>query len=170
MNIIIQNETIQIRKTSLRDVEVITAMEQEAGTTSFIMPYRQERHLQVIESKDEEHLSVFDKKGQRLAGFVILAGLENPHLSMELRRIVIQTKGLGLGRQCLQLIKKYCFIQLRFHRLWLDVFTDNQRALQLYTSEGFQLEGRLREAIKQGDQYRSLFLLSVLSHEYDTIP
>jgi RimJ/RimL family protein N-acetyltransferase len=64
------------------------------------------------------------------------------------------------------LIKQYCFEQLRFHRLWLDVYADNDRAIHLYRSEGFVEEGKLREIRKDGDQYRSMFLFSILENEW----
>ena len=42
---------------------------------------------------------------------------------------------------------------------------DNNRAIWLYTSEGFIKEGMLREALKIGDRYVSLIVMSVLQSE-----
>jgi diamine N-acetyltransferase len=61
--------------------------------------------------------------------------------------------------------KKYCFNNLKFHRIWLDVFDDNERAIALYKSEGFKVDGHLRDVIKQSDIYRTLILLSILENE-----
>lgn len=54
----------------------------------------------------------------------------------------------------------------RAHRLWLDVFEHNERARALYTSEGFTVEGVLREHVNLHGQWRSLVLMSMLSREY----
>ena len=55
---------------------------------------------------------------------------------------------------------------LKYHRLWLDVYTDNEIAINLYRSEGFVQEGILRECKKSGDEYRSMVIMSMLEREY----
>lgn len=160
------NTDIGLRHTLVTEVAAIKSLESQPDNSQFVMSYTIERHLQVIESRDEEHLMVWDKAANEMIGYVILGGLSNPHMSLELRRIVIKSKGKGIGRQVVQLIKQYCFEQLHFHRLWLDVYTDNERAVHLYRSLGFVEEGRLRENRKEGDQYRSMFLFSILESEW----
>ena len=162
----IENQKIGIAETIISNIETICNIENDLNNKVFITPYDKDRHQQVIDSKDEEHLTVWDKATGNIIGFIILAGLENQNLSLEFRRIIIQSKGKGFGRLCLQLTKEYCFMKLKFHRLWLDVFDDNERAINLYKSEGFQIDGHLREVIKQGGNYRTLILLSILENEY----
>ena len=162
----IENQKIGLAETIISNIETICNIENDHNNKVFITSYDKDRHQQVIDSKDEEHLTVWDKATGNIIGFIILAGLENQNLSLEFRRIIIQSKGKGFGRLCLQLTKEYCFMKLKFHRLWLDVFDDNERAINLYKSEGFQIDGHLREVIKQGDNYRTLILLSILENEY----
>jgi len=162
----IENQIIGITETVYSDIDFIIDIEAEQENENFITAYTKNRHFQVIDSKDELHLTVWDKSTNKIIGFIILAGLENTNLSLEFRRIVVKSKGKGFGRQCLQLTKEHCFNQLKFHRLWLDVFDDNERAISLYKSEGFRVEGHLRDVIKQGDKYRTLILLSILDNEY----
>ena len=108
------------------------------------------------------------------AGFVILQGCRNPHRSVELKRIVLQPKGRGIGRMCVRLLKQMAFRDLHAHRFWLDVKTLNTRALALYASEGFVEEGRLRESVRVGTHgagtgaagYDSLVVMSMLDREY----
>lgn len=165
MNFIIENKNIGITKTVYENIDLVISIESEQENKPFITPYDKNRHFQVIDSKDEEHLTVWERDTEKIVGFIILAGLENPNLSLEFRRIVIQNKGKSFGRQCLQLTKEYCFDILKFHRLWLDVFDDNERAIALYKSEGFKVDGHLRDIIKQDDIYRTLILLSILENE-----
>lgn len=39
-------------------------------------------------------------------GYAIMAGIDNPNQSIELRRIAIADKGNGFGKEALRLIKK----------------------------------------------------------------
>ena len=167
MNFKIENIIIGLSETLPENLNLICEIEKQRGNREFINPYDKKRHQQVIDSKDEEHLSIWNKDNKELIGFVILAGLANPNLSLELRRIVVQPKGKGYGRQCLQLVKQYSFQTIKFHRLWLDVFEDNQRAIHVYKSEGFKEEGKLRDAIKSDEGFRTLIILSILENEYD---
>lgn len=162
----IENFLIGIKDTLPEEIDLIYEMEMQDENLKYVTPYDKKRHLNVIENEDEEHLSVWSKETQDLIGFIILAGLKNPNLSLEFRRIVIQTKGKGIGRQCLKLIKSYCFNELKFHRFWLDVFEENLRAIHLYQSEGFKEEGRLRDVVKQDEKYRTLLVLSILENEF----
>jgi RimJ/RimL family protein N-acetyltransferase len=85
---------------------------------------------------------------------------------VELKRIVLQAKGQGLGRACVRLLKQMAFRDLHAHRFWLDVKSENLRAQQLYLSEGFVVEGTLREAVRLADGYDSLVVMSMLEGEY----
>ncbi|AHM60828.1 hypothetical protein D770_12870 [Flammeovirgaceae bacterium 311] len=147
------------------DLPEIVRLEHHPENMEYILPYSLSRHQQALESKDEVHLKLMTADGS-LAGFVLLAGRENPHSAVEFRRVVVSLKGMGYGRQAIRLVKEYCFERLMCHRLWLDVFEDNARARYLYSSEGFVEEGIMRECIKQKGLYRNLVLMSILQSEY----
>lgn len=66
----------------------------------------------------------------------------------------------------LQLWQNLVFKKLKKHRLWLDVFTDNPRAEQVYQSVGFVTEGIKRECIKSENNFRSLIIMSILHQDF----
>jgi diamine N-acetyltransferase len=79
---------------------------------------------------------------------------------------VIQAKGSGFGRAALRVTKKVAFDDLGAHRFWLDVKRRNTRAKALYDSEGFVVEGELRDAIRQPQGFESLIVMSMLRPEF----
>lgn len=115
---------------------------------------------------DIRHLIAERTETGQPVGYVILAGLAQPHDSIELMRITLAVKGKGYGRAILRQVKQWAFADRKANRLWLDVKETNERALHLYLSEGFRIEGKLRECLKTGDGYESLIVLSMLSSEY----
>ena len=165
MHFKIENNSIGLRATAIDEVDYIYELEARPENSKYVMSYSRDRHLQVVESPDEELLIIVDISTGQSLGFVILAGLTNPNLSLEFRRLIIGDKGKGIGRQVVKLLIQYCFETLRFHRLWLDVYEDNQKAIHLYQSIGFKQEGMLRDVIKHGNTYRSLLLFSILEEE-----
>jgi len=89
---------------------------------------------------------------------------------VELKRIVLQPKGQGVGRACVRQLKAMAFRDLKAHRFWLDVKGLNTRAQALYATEGFVEEGRLRESVRVtldvADGYDCLIVMSLLDREY----
>jgi diamine N-acetyltransferase len=156
---------LSLLPTEPSDLKDIIRLEHHPDNKEFILPYSLSRHQQALESDNEGHLKLMTDEGS-IIGFVLLAGLNNPNQSVEFRRIVVALKGMGYGRQGIALVKEHCFEHLMCHRLWLDVFEDNERARQLYRSEGFVEEGIMRECIKQDGIYRNLVLMSMLQGEY----
>jgi RimJ/RimL family protein N-acetyltransferase len=64
-------------------------------------------------------------------------------------------------------VKRLAFEEYAAHRLWLDVFERNLRAIHLYAAEGFIMEGRLRECYRRDDgSFASLLVLSILRQDY----
>jgi RimJ/RimL family protein N-acetyltransferase len=100
-------------------------------------------------------------------GYLILFGIGDEDRSLLLKRIVIAEKGKGLGRDTMRLLKKIAFEQLGAHRLWLDVVVHNTRAQRLYETEGFIVEGTLREAAEIQGRFESLLVMSILESDYE---
>ena len=96
---------------------------------------------------------------------MVLTGLDNPDRSIELKRLVVDRKGEGLGRETLRQTKALVFEQLGAHRLWLEVIVGNERAHSLYLSEGFVEEGVHRESLLQDGRFLDLIVMSILAKE-----
>ena len=157
---------VRLRPTMLSDLDYVQSVERDEHNQPFITPWERTQHEGAVRFPDFRHFIVEAGAGTEPVGFVILQGCRNPNASVELKRIVLQTKGQGLGRACVRLLKQMAFRDLKAHRFWLDVKTLNTRALALYASEGFVEEGRLRESVRVGDGWDSLVVMSMLDREY----
>lgn len=164
MHICITGDKIRLENTRMTDIEAI--IEFEVANSGWIHHYPKEKHVALLTDEDCLHLSVKRLDNDRLAGHVIAFGVTSPDRVFEFRRIAINEKGSGFGRETVGLLKRICFEELGFHRMWLDVYDDNERAIRLYESEGFVYEGTLRENRKTADRYRSQRIYSMLETEY----
>lgn len=160
---------LRLRPTMLSDLDWVVSVERDPANLPFITPWERPQHEGAIRFPDSRHFIVEAGDDPR-AGYVILQGCRNPNGSVELKRLVLQTKGQGLGRAVVRQLKAMAFSQLKAHRFWLDVKALNTRALALYRSEGFVDEGCLRESVRLSgegaDGYDSLVVLSLLDREY----
>ena len=161
---------LRMRPTLLSDLDFVIQVETDSHNLPFITPWERTQHEGAVRFPDFRHFIVEAGASGSRDGFVILQGCRNPHRSVELKRLVLQSKGLGLGRRCVRMLKQMAFRDLHAHRFWLDVKQLNTRALALYASEGFVEEGRLRESVRltgnNADGYDSLIVMSLLDREY----
>jgi RimJ/RimL family protein N-acetyltransferase len=158
---------LNIRPTLISDLREVLAIEHHPENIHWICPYSLDRHQQVLNNNDEFHFVI--EVHNNIIGFIILAITPKEDDSIEFRRIALSDKGKGIGRQVLRWIKSWAFQEKKAHRLWLDVFTDNARALHLYKSEGFVREGIKRESLNSAKGRRSQIFMSILRDEFDRI-
>lgn len=157
---------IRLRRTAEGDLDFVLAAEGAEDNRRFVGQWTREQHREAMSNPDLAHFVVESVDEVRPVGYVIMAGLLDANRSVEFRRVVITDKGKGYGREVLRVVKKMAFEELKAHRLWLDVRENNQRARRLYESEGFVVEGMLRECVSVGSGWESLVLMSMLEQEY----
>lgn len=163
---------VRLRPTMQSDLPYVLSLEQDADNLPFITPWDRTQHEAAIRFPDMRHFIIEGGDGLEPAGFLILIGCRSQHQSLELKRMVVHSKGAGFGRAALRVAKRVAFDDLKAHRFWLDVKQSNARAKAFYDSEGFVVEGTLRDAVKvtQGDGragFDSLIVLSMLHSEFD---
>ena len=148
------------------DLEYVLSIERDPANLPFITPWERTQHEAAIRFPDFRHFIIEGGEELASAGFLILIGCKSPNQSLELKRMVVQSKGGGIGRAALRVAKKVAFDDLGAHRFWLDARTHNSRARALYESEGFVIEGTLRECVRGANGFDSLVVMSVLQAEF----
>jgi RimJ/RimL family protein N-acetyltransferase len=156
----------RLRPTMTSDLPFVLSLEQDPDNLAFITPWERTQHEAAIRFPDFRHFIIEGGLELDAVGFLILIGCRSQHQSLELKRMVVQSKGSGFGRAALRVAKKVAFDDLRAHRLWLDLKARNSRAKALYDSEGFVVEGELRDAVKAADGFESLVVMSMLRPEF----
>ncbi len=162
---------VRLRPTMQSDIAYVLSLEQDSDNLPFITPWDRTQHEAAIRFPDMRHFIVEGGEGLDPVGFLILIGCRSQHQSLELKRMVLQYKGQGFGRAALRVAKRVAFDDLKAHRFWLDVKQRNTRAQAFYDSEGFVVEGTLRDAVKisldDGSKaFDSLVVLSILNTEF----
>lgn len=161
----LHSDLIHLRPTTPEDLDFVLSAERDELNRRFVGQWSKEQHAAALADEDILHLIVEGPAGER-EGYVILTGILDPDLSMNIKRLVIQTKGCGYGTLTLKLLIHWAFDHTDTHRLWLDVKDHNVRAQQIYAKAGFQLEGTLRECLRTEEGFESLQIMSILRHEY----
>ena len=71
----------------------------------------------------------------------------------------------GYGTILVKELIKYATEKLNMHRLYLEVFADNEKAIRLYERCGFRNEGILRDKIYKNGRFRDVMGMSYIANE-----
>lgn len=74
--------------------------------------------------------------------------------------------GQGLGSDAARILLRFAFEELNLHRVELEVFDFNPRAIRSYEKVGFRHEGTRREAFFRNGRYQDVHLMSILQKEF----
>jgi len=157
-----------LRPAQASDIEAIISIESRGSISQFIRPWRHERHAAALENRNFAYL-IAEAEGETV-GFVIFQEVLSTDRAINLMRIAVGEPGRGYGKPLMRLAMRHAFIDLGAHRLWLDVFAENDRARHVYRDLGFVEEGCLRDAAQKPDGFHSLVIMSMLEDEYRALP
>lgn len=74
--------------------------------------------------------------------------------------------GQGFGTDATRTMLRFAFEELNLHRVELEVFDFNPRAIRCYEKAGFRREGTRRQAIFRDGRYHDAYLMAILQDEW----
>lgn len=77
-----------------------------------------------------------------------------------------EARDRGIGTWATEVTRDFAFGELKLHRLELEVYSFNPRGRHVYEKAGFQVEGVLRDAVKDGEQYADVILMALLEDDW----
>lgn len=75
-------------------------------------------------------------------------------------------RGRGIGTEATRLIIGHGFGQLGLHRIQLEAYSYNRRALHVYEKVGFATEGIRREIELRDGEWVDEVMMALLDHEW----
>ena len=72
----------------------------------------------------------------------------------------------GIGTEATMLMIKYAFEYLNLHKILLEVYEYNKRAIRVYEKLGFKREGVLRKNHYLKGKYHDVIVMGILQEEY----
>ncbi|MBA8795098.1 RimJ/RimL family protein N-acetyltransferase [Friedmanniella endophytica] len=111
--------------------------------------------------------AIVRKEDNSFLGEVVLDELDEPNGSMNYRISLRETKicGQGYGTEAGRAVVNFGLAVLGLHRISLEVFSFNERAMASYRKLGFRPEGVLREALCWEGRRYDAHLMAVLASD-----
>ena len=164
--ILIEGKRLRLRRANASDLNYIITLQYAPENLKFVVPFDENYHREIITSDGSEKIDVIVEELEtgNSVGYFMLREMDSP--CVEFTHVIIGRKGIGYGREALQLLMKWTFEVKNFHRIWIDCKDYNKVALRLYESLGFVREGFLREILLTNDVYENLIVLGMIDREY----
>ena len=164
-NYLCHDDDIGLRRTTPDDLPFVVSTESNPSNATFIKQWNRDTHLQSLGNCDILHLIIESIEQPRKLGFIILRGITIGGSKIELKRIAVTTKGQGIGKKAIKLVKEYVFRQLNRRGLWLEVVIDNHVAKCLYRSEGFKTDTQHID-LEQPARFQKLDVMTLEAEKY----
>lgn len=121
--------------------------------------YKQENHL---------NLAVVLKDGDRHIGNCGFNAIDYVNRNAEFGILIGESDvwGEGYGPEAARLILKHGFEELGLHRVTLEVYSHNPRAICVYEKVGFVHEGALRESYFRNGEFHDTLVMGILESEW----
>ena len=137
------------------------------------LPNRAKKVREGIEKEQSEDpntiaFSVRTLAGDQLIGFVAYDGIKWQHGETYVAIGIGDPayRGNGYGTDAMRVMLRYGFMELNLHRVHLNVFSYNERAIKSYLKAGFVVEGRQRGTLLRNGRRWDFVYMSVLHEEW----
>lgn len=113
-------------------------------------------------------LVICSQESDEMVGELSLTNIDYQNRNAHFR-IALSTEsntGKGHGSEAIQLMMDYGFRNLNLHRIELEVFPFNERAIHVYQKLGFRKEGVRRNMLFYDGTYHDAIIMGILENEY----
>jgi len=162
---------MKIRPVDIIDEELLLKWSNDRALWEFIL---RNRFVNTIEHKEffkklcidkSREYFILEEKKEAL-GLCGLREIDFINSKAELFVFIIKDvfRGRGFGEKALDFLIEYTFKTLSLNKLSLRVVEGN-KALSLYKSKGFKVDGILRDEFKINHKYKNVYVMSLLYSE-----
>ena len=122
-----------LKKTKYEELTHLKNLSSQKHIGKNLNPKSLKKFQEEFAQKEITFLNILSPTNE-IAGYLILKVTDT---SVQLKRIVIDEKYLGIGREVMKELEVYVFEYYGVHEIWLDVYADNKRAIGLYEKLGY---------------------------------
>lgn len=121
----------------------------------------------MIETGKVVQMMICERETGRAVGSVYIRDIEPIHQKAEYGIFIGEddARGKGYGTAAARLMIKYCFEEMKLHRLFLRVYAENEQAIRSYEKAGFVKEAYLHDDVYVDGRYRDIVLMGIINQQ-----
>lgn len=178
---ILQGKTITLRPLKAEDAKMMFSSLNDpnseanrlTGTQETFTFEQVQAFCEKIEKADDrvDYAIVSKENPNIVLGEVVLNDIDFVNGCAGFRIAIYDDKnfGKGYGSQATKLILKFGFETLNLHRIELEVYDFNPRAVHVYEKAGFVREGVRRDALLWNGKYQNAIFMGMLKSDFEKL-
>ena len=134
----------------------------------FNYPITHEQLDKYVKANNRLVYKAINTETNEIVGHAELNKIDDKNKYARICRILIgdkQNRNKGFGKAIIMELIRIGFHDLEIHRLDLGVFDFNHQAIKCYKDCGFEIEGLLKDTTKMGDEYWSVYNMSIINKD-----
>ncbi|QLY81623.1 GNAT family N-acetyltransferase [Clostridium intestinale] len=122
----------------------------------------------VAGNSDRVDFLIFSKQDNKLVGEVVINEVDRNNRCGNIRILINRKEDFskGYGTEAMILALNYGFGMFNLHRIELEAYPFNNRAVHVYEKIGFKREGIRRDGAYYNHKYYDMITMSFLEHEF----
>ncbi|WCR28535.1 GNAT family N-acetyltransferase [Paenibacillus thiaminolyticus] len=122
-------------------------------------------------SKDsDDFFWIAEDKDRNVVGTIEVAGCDSKNGTFDYGITVLPAyRGKGYAKDMIVTVLKHYFLELRYEKATINVYSFNQASISLHRKLGFKEEGRLRRMIYTGGQYYDEVYFGMTKEEFQEL-
>lgn len=123
---------------------------------------------EIADEGGSEWYTIIDKKGHAIIGSIgmVQRRPEWGNTSLQISILNEEKRGEGYGLEALELLEKYIFDTLAYHRIAVKMPEFNEAAIGFFKKAGYKLEGVEEQGGCRGNWYYDIIRMRLLRNEY----
>jgi len=173
---LINGRRVYLRALERADVERMHRWINDPETSMYLLfhlPFSLDQEISWYEGKQRSNdrelvLGIVDKGTDMHIGNVGLHNIDWVNSSAEIGIMIGEKEywSKGLGADAMEAMLGYAFSDLNLYRVYLSVFSFNERAIRCYEKCGFVNEATLRDDVYKNNQYHDTIIMGILKDEF----
>lgn len=163
---------IYLRQMTIEDTDnIVSWRNSDAVRKNFIYQalFTRESHenwiTNMVETGKVVQMIICETGTHKPVGSVYIRDIDSTHHKAEYGIFIGEdcARGKGYGTAAAKLMIRYCFEELKLHRLFLRVYAENMQAIRSYEKAGFVKEAYLRDDVYVDGCYRDIILMGIIN-------
>jgi len=167
----LKGSSVELKLIEYEDLEDIFEMRNSSYEYFYEFPISFHNHLLWWEGYKKsldlmfviKHLKTHDSVG--MVGLSRI-NLRNRHAEFGRFIVIDEYRGLGYGKETIELVLEYAFNHLNLNKIYLDTLFSNKEALSLYKKVGFIEYGSKIQHIFKNGEYKDLICMYILKEKW----
>lgn len=164
---------ICLRKMTYEDTDnIVTWRNSDSVRTRFIYQgmFTKESHENwiktMIDTGKVVQMMICERETGRAVGSVYVRDIDQTHRKAEYGIFIGEedARGKGYGTAAAKLMIRYCFEELKLHRLFLRVYAENEQAIRSYEKAGFIKEAYLHDDVFVNGRFWDIVLMGIVNN------